>query len=315
MIAHAAPAVAYALTSSGNDFHSVMTRVSLASLRHTNPSARVVLGLDEESAGRLQAAGDPILGAVDEVCVVATGELTPLLVHRALKIRLRSELKGDLLLLDGDTLVRDSLDPVLGLDAEVAGARNHSRAAMAEQVSGRDRRALDALGWSTRPDAYVNGGVLLLRDTPGVRALAADWHARWLQTRERCGDHRDQPSFNAALAASAVTFAVLDDRFNAQFRPTPTVARGAAVWHYYSSRARQPVTGFESLVERVLGGAPLDEGEVRRLCDLDAPWLAENRIDRHVADRIERHGTMRRFDKHWLRRQPVRAALCWLLSL
>lgn len=309
------PAVVYAITSRGNDFHSVMTRASAVSVRLSNPGLPIVLAVDAQTDRDLQAAGDPLLGVVDERVVVPTVETDRLLVNRSVKLQLRSVLAGDLLFLDSDTLVRGSLAPVLGADAEVAGARNHSRPVRSEQVSARDQRALEALGWATRPEAYVNGGLLLMRDTPAARAFAEDWHARWLLTRERCNDHRDQPSLNAALQAMAARFCLLEDRFNAQFRPTPGVASGAVVWHYYASRAKHPLTGFELLVERVLGGTPLEESTVRKLLELDVPWHAENRVDRYVAARIERKGRMRRFDKHWLRRQPVRAGLCWLLGL
>ncbi len=309
------PAVVYAITSRGNDFHSVITRVSAVSVRLSNPDLPIVLAIDAQTDRDLQAVGDPLLGVVDERVVIPTVETDRLLVNRSVKLQLRSALAGDLLFLDSDTLVRGSLDPVFCTDAEVAGARNHSRAARSEQVSARDQRALEALGWETRPEAYVNGGVLMLRDTPAVHAFAEDWHARWLLTRQHCNDHRDQPSLNAALHAMAARFSLLDDRFNAQFRPTPRVATEAVVWHFYSSRGKLPVTGFEVLVERVLAGAVLEPAEVERLAGLDVPWRCENRTDRHVAMRIERNGRMRRFDKHWLRRQPVRAGLCWLLGL
>jgi hypothetical protein len=158
--------------------------------------------------------------------------------------------------------------------------------------------------------------VLLQRDTPAVRAFAADWHARWLTSRTRCGDHRDQPALNAALHATSARFQALDDRWNAQFTVNGRVARGAVVWHYYASRSKHPTTGFERLVQQTLAGAvAVDTAAVRTLLELPDPWLLDGAVDRHVADRIARHGEPRRFDKCWLRRQPVRAAFAWLLRL
>ena len=64
--------VAYVLTTAGDDLWSAMTRVSVASLRLSNPWAKVILGCDMQSASALADCRHPLLSEVDEVLSVRT---------------------------------------------------------------------------------------------------------------------------------------------------------------------------------------------------------------------------------------------------
>lgn len=47
--------VVYCLTSSGGDLYEAMTRVSLATVRLTNPNARIEIACDQQTHQALQA--------------------------------------------------------------------------------------------------------------------------------------------------------------------------------------------------------------------------------------------------------------------
>jgi hypothetical protein len=59
--------VVYAVTSSGCDFYSAMTRVSAASIRITNPNIGIVLACDDHSVAAMRHSRDPLLDKVDEL--------------------------------------------------------------------------------------------------------------------------------------------------------------------------------------------------------------------------------------------------------
>lgn len=264
--------VAYVVSSAGRDFYSAMTRISVASLRLTNPHVRVRLICDAASKTAMRAAGDPLLDEVDDVLACETPPGEAAFRNRFMKTRLRSTIDGPFLFLDSDILVRGPLDEIFGIEADIAGAPNRSKDHVREQIWSRDQDELDAMGWLRRPDVYVNGGVLLFRDSAPARRVSEEWHERWLQSYERGFSYRDQPALNAALAAVAPRLHVLPHRFNAQFRTEPRVAAEAAVWHYYASAGAEPTTGFELMVLDLLHREPLDTGRVADMIGSSHPW-------------------------------------------
>ena len=264
--------IVFSLTSNGHDYYSAMTRVSVASLRQSNPDARLVLICDEESLAALQHCNDALLRAVDECHALTTQPGGAEFRNRFVKTSLRSILNGPFLFLDSDIFVRGSLDAVFSLDCDLAGARNHSREIFSEQVWDRDRATLDAMDWSIGSEVYLNGGVLYFNDTPSARKFATEWHGRWLESSARCDTCRDQPALNSALAACRPRLTLLPDGFNAQIVPSPEAAVDALVWHFYASAARPASTGFDELVGNLLSGGTLSPGDIRRYALSRHPW-------------------------------------------
>jgi hypothetical protein len=283
--------VVFALTSEGRDVFSAMTRVAVASIRLTNPNISISVCCDAETDRALRLAGDPLRYEVDEWRPEQTPAGHAGFRNRFVKTRLRETLDGAFLFLDSDVLVRGDLSEVFAYDADVVGARNHSRNNYADQIWQADAQALHALGWSVRHDVYINGGVLLYKDSDGARRFAEDWHRRWLHCFKARGDHRDQPALNAALQATQVRLQVLPDRFNAQFRVNLGVAPTAVVWHYYSSGAgRRPATQFESLVEDLRRGDRLDPDRVALMVRARHPWRAQTLLGEVAFARVVARG-------------------------
>jgi hypothetical protein len=59
--------VVYCLTASSGDLYEAMTRVSLATLRLTKPSARVSIPCDQQTHQALQASGSQLFHEADAV--------------------------------------------------------------------------------------------------------------------------------------------------------------------------------------------------------------------------------------------------------
>ena len=108
--------VVYAVTSSGRDRFSAMTRVSIASLRISNPFVEVTVACDDVSAAALKRSCDPLLKEVDNFIICGTPEGEVGYRNRHMKTRLRQIIEGSFLYLDSDTLVRGDLSSVFCLD-------------------------------------------------------------------------------------------------------------------------------------------------------------------------------------------------------
>src|SRR5688572_16579930 len=107
--------IAYVVTTTGNDYFSIMTRLSLASLRLTNPGTRILVCCDQPSKDAMQGGGDPLLLEADEVLTFDTPPGTPEFRNRFVKTNLRNLIPGKFLFLDSDILVRGDLAPLFDI--------------------------------------------------------------------------------------------------------------------------------------------------------------------------------------------------------
>lgn len=284
----------FAVTSTGSDLYAAMTRVAVASMRLSNPHMRLILACDAQTDQALTSCRHPLVDEVDQWRVIETPEGCAGFRNRFVKTRLRTTLSGPYLFIDSDILVRGDLSGIFALNADVAGARNHSRQRRQEQVWSGDQATLDAMAWSVRPDVYVNGGLLYMADTDAARCLGQEWHRRWLQSFAQQGSYRDQPALNAALGHTQARLAVLDDTFNAQFKVSPKAALKPVAWHYYASDDAPRYTRFEQTVHQVLQGAELDRGAIHAMISHWHPWQRgegfRGWLDDLAASRVIRQG-------------------------
>ena len=261
--------IVYVLCSAGRDVYSVMARVSIASVRLTNPSARVSIMCDAVSEAEMRRIDDPLLKEMDDIIVRETPPGDALFRSRFVKTGMRALVDGPFVFLDSDLVVRGPLDDILATTADVAGAPNLVKGG---QISPRERKMVAAMGWSHREDAYINTGVLFFSDSDAAHRFGEDWHRKWLEFHGRGIGHRDQPAFNSALVTVRPRFDVLPNRFNAQVKAPNESLDGAVIWHYFASMEAAPTTTFELMVRRLLRGEPLDTQGVEDMIRSSHPW-------------------------------------------
>jgi hypothetical protein len=291
--------VIYVVTSQGGDTYSAMTRLSLASLRLSNPGWKVTIACDAQSHAALTKAHDRLLDEADEVVAWDTPPGDAQFRNRFIKTSLRNILSGEFLFLDSDTLIRSPLNEAFVPDADIAAAHNHSADELARQLWPADSKVLTALGWTTCPDHYFNGGVMFYNDTAAARAFATCWHKKWRESCDRLGRSRDQPAFNAALHEIGPRLAVLPHRLNAQFRANPSVARDATVWHYYASANDPPLTEIELLVARLGPHETVDQTQLGQLAALAQPWRRKHWLDDQMIAWVSRQKKLHSWDRLW----------------
>ena len=307
--------IVYCLTSSGGDLYEAMTRVSLATVRLTNPTARIEIATGQQTHQALHATGSQLLREADAVHGFHTPDGPPTFRNRFVKTQLRLLLSGPFLFLDSDTVVRKPLTPLLNLQAVIAAAPNHSADTLAEQIWSEDQANLNTMGWQVR-EPYVNGGVIWYADTPAAHRFAEAWHRNWLANVERTGRYRDQPALNHSLQESAANVTTLEHRWNAQVQGAPKVAKGAFIWHLYLEWNPETIFEFKRLLKRGLANPDSFEpvAIARSLLSKPHPWCSRNWIDDWLSSRMIRKNRMSPSTKLWLNSTPFQFAAQQVLA-
>lgn len=314
----------YAVTSSGCDFYSAMTRVSAASIRITNPNIGIVLACDDHSVAAMRHSRDPLLDEVDELITCRTPAGNSSFRNRFVKTQLRLLLDGPFLFLDSDTIVRGNMMEIFLLDTDIACAPNFSRDGIEQQTWKWDSVILSTMGWSHNKEVYVNGGVLFYNATRGAALFAADWHRKWLSSHAVTKHHVDQPALNAAIFDTAPRLEILPHRFNAQFDESPSIVPHAIIWHYYvarvtkhyyADRVAKPPTELERLVVDLQKGAKLRRSHVESILQKDHPWKCDSWIDDFVARRVIKRGFLVQADRLWFQGHGIKSVRRRILTL
>jgi hypothetical protein len=274
----------FALTSKGNDKFSIMTHLACMSLRITNPNCIISIACDNQTYETLHLTKDNILsGTVDQWYIIQTPSGSANFRNRFVKTTLRKNLRGSFLFLDSDILVLGDLSFIFKIDADIAGACNHSQPQIQKQIGLLDIETLKVMNWTVDSNNYINGGVLFYRDTELARKFADEWHQRWLTSHSQLNNHRDQPALNSALFVVKPSFYLLPHQYNAQIWANPSTARQAKIWHFYSSDPHFPDTLFDLTVKKILNEKNLKIEELTKLLiSKSHPWPANNFIDKII---------------------------------
>lgn len=287
------------LTSTGNDHFSKMTRVSVASVRLTNPDYKIILCCDEATGKALEACNDYLLTETDEVRVIETPSGKPVYKNRFIKTQLRLLIKGDFLFLDSDILVCGRIDEQLNKVQIFGAAPNHSTQEFESQIWQDDQQALTNMGWKLSGDVYLNGGVLFYRDVPACRLLATHWHKNWLKSAT-VGSYRDQPSLNYSVFLSEIPVTVLPVAFNAQFGITPVSSIGAVLLHFYASNDSLTYTHFMQYVNQLKNDEKISEFAIHQMINRNCPFLDDGVMRKFLIWDIYRKNNILKYHEYAL---------------
>jgi hypothetical protein len=142
--------------------------------------------------------------------------------------------------------------------------------------------------------------VVYLNDTPKARHVSTEWHRLWLSSYAKLCDYRDQPALNAALNTVGPSIFVLPDKYNAQFKETPSSFYEAVLWHYYAA-CPEMITDFEIAIEQIVRGTPKTD-----ICDLVTsyhPWRCDRLLDSVAVAWLMRSNNGGGWAEHLLRRE------------
>lgn len=265
------PQLVFALTTTGADIFAAMTRVAVASLRHSNPGLAILIACDQESLAALQRERHPLIREADAWLGVETPPGSAATRNRHVKTSLREIVSGRFLFLDSDVFVRGPLEQLFRLEEDIAAAPNHSRHIQHEQLPAQDAEVIESLGWQVNPALYVNGGIIYYNDTPGARRFATAWHRHWKLSSRQLGQYRDQPALNAALHAENPRLHVLPHAYNLQVKWSGEWQDQPIIWHYNYTSRDEMRTNFEILAAELQHGAKLDMQRIAAMAEQNHP--------------------------------------------
>lgn len=118
--------IVYCLSASVGDVYEAMTRVSLATLRISNPNAFVIIACDQLTMQALKSGHSKLLEEADAVVEWPSPDGPAIFRNRYIKTQLGKIIEGPFLFIDSDTIVRKPVGALFELKTDVAAAPNHS---------------------------------------------------------------------------------------------------------------------------------------------------------------------------------------------
>jgi len=258
-----------------------MTRVSLATLRLSNPNARITIACDQQTYEALQISDSKLFQETNAIVAFKTSEGTATFRNRFVKTKLGTLIHGPFLFLDSDIVVRRNLNNLLNLNCDIAAAPNHSLNSLEEQIWSEDKEHIEIMGWQTN-DPYLNGGVIWYQGNKKSTSFSMMWHLHWLDSVRRTGRLRDQTALNHTLSVQCgLRIGVLPHSMNAQYNCNPSVAQDAHIWHAHWSGSSDKYNSdafAEIFIKNIESSSrELSIKKIRKLVSRKTPLLNQRR--------------------------------------
>lgn len=229
----------YVLTCAPEKNYIEQALLSVFTARYYNPLAYIVLIVDNITDIIFVGNRTEILNLINEKIVVPLDEsMTMMDKSRWLKTNVRNLVWGDLLFVDCDTIITQSL-------AEIDDCK-HTIAAVPEShlpikrfnkfLYDKVDELSSKMGWNIEEEKYYfSSGVIYVRDIPENYKLYELWHAYWKEGRE-IGVSIDQPSFAKANIAMNRPVKILDGIWNCVMYTHETFAYSSKILHFCAFR-------------------------------------------------------------------------------
>lgn len=225
--------IVYVLVSSEKDIYLEQAYISMCSLRHYMPDARIVLLTDNITAGTFVGIRKEEVKYVDEMIIADLDDsLTAQQRSRQLKTSVRNRVEGDYLFIDCDTIVTKSLESIDLVTDNIAACRDtHS------SFSNNPYRDMciehgHLLGWPIDDEKdYFNSGVIYVKDVP----VTHEFYQRWNENLNKGYSKNvfmDQPSFAKTNYEMGHIIHHLPDIWNCELKHGIRYLKDAFIVHY-----------------------------------------------------------------------------------
>jgi hypothetical protein len=222
--------VCYVLACDGWNDYGAMVCISAATLRRQHPDVEIVVLSDQATLSHLGAATATLKRFADRIIKVDGVEGNSRERSRILKTTMRHHIQGRFIFLDLDTIVLRKLDALFTSTQSLGIALDYESGIVDE----RDRQIYEQLDAAHYPSRAFNSGVMVIDDSPSVRAFFEEWHRRWKLSRD-FGRLEDQQSLNSTIAAQQFPVEVLAPSYNAMILYFPQRFRTCRVAHFLAS--------------------------------------------------------------------------------
>lgn len=207
----------YVLTCSPEATYIEQALLSIWSARYHNPSAYIVLIVDDKTETLLVDNRGEILKYISEKIVVPfdNESLTPMYRSRYIKTSVRDLISGDFLYIDCDTICCGSLSEVDDLGCEIGAVPDNNTLFQNDRYKAETCKLVSPIGCDISNEKYYfSSGVIYCKDTTKSRRLFELWHKEWLYGEQNKNIHIDQPSLAKADIAMNHFITPIDDKYN-----------------------------------------------------------------------------------------------------
>lgn len=229
----------YVLTCAPETTYIEQALISIFSARYHNPSAYIVLLVDDLTDKLLVDQRAAILEYITEKVVLQFANDSSMMYRsRFIKTQVRKLIKGDILFIDCDTIINHSLSELDNLCCEV-GAVLESNLPIDNFCQSLYTPVCEyakKVGWNpTGEKYYFSSGVIYAKDTINAHELFDKWHQYWLKGLGN--DVKiDQPSLAKANIECNHLIQPIDNKWNCIMFTYPRLAKDAYILHYASYR-------------------------------------------------------------------------------
>lgn len=227
--------IVYVVTCSEKNTYLEQALLSVYSARLHNPTAEIYVVTDNESADSMTGKRAEIKKYLTDVLVFDTPEgFNAMKKSRYLKTNLRELIKGDFIYIDTDTVVCQPLDEVDDIKEDVSGVANRHLIYKVSEM-GESNSTFRKLDLEVKEDfVYINGGMLIAKDTPVAHRLFKAWYESW-QFAGTKGIFMDQAALHRAEIISDYKIHELNGVWNCQIEGCClNYLHNAKILHFYA---------------------------------------------------------------------------------
>ena len=229
----------YVLTCASEGNYIEQALLAIWSARQHNPSAQIILFVDDVTDKVMSEGRNEVLKYVTEKIVIPfDADKTMVYRSRWIKTSVRRLVVGDYLFVDCDTITTRSLEEIDLLGCKM-GAVPDSHLAVREfgkDLLNASKAKVAPLGIDLeKEEFYFSSGVLYVKDTPETHALYDKWHEVWLHGVQN-GVNIDQPSLAKANIEAGHLIERIDDGLNCVIYTQPAFAKDASILHFTAFR-------------------------------------------------------------------------------
>ena len=244
----------YALTCSPEGSYIEQAVLATYSARYHNPSAHIVLIVDDKTDGLISDGRNEILKYISEKIVVPFEEdKTMMYRSRWIKTSVRNLIDGDFLFVDCDTVTTRCLDEIDAIECKMAAVPDaHLPIALFNpELYDHTNNNVKHLSIDLQKETfYFNSGVCYVKDVTETRQLYSLWHKYWLSGLDD-GIQIDQPSLMKADIESGHLISELSDKYNCLSFTQPDFAKDSSILHFLSFRNQSWL--FSKRVLQIIG--------------------------------------------------------------
>lgn len=265
--------IVYVLISNEKDTYYEQTVISVMSLRKVMPEAEVILLVDNDTFDTFKGKRTmPENLNVNVIPVNVPAEYNSKDRSRYLKTTMRSNVTGDFLYIDGDTVICESMEDI---DRNmVIGCVLDKHYMLENNPSGRGiiKRANQCGFHSDYEGKHFNGGFMWVKDDKRSYEFFNLWYDLWKLARDK-GVTQDQASLNEANYRFNGLIQEMDGTWNCQISNRTGALQylyNARMIHYFASYGNRGVP-YDLADREILKSVFDDEPDHRLLEILDNP--------------------------------------------